>query len=135
LKRDFQIPDEVNEQLWNWGSHFRDRHSWGRCASAEKNYKPHSSDYAKEGWGEPVPPPKVAPTRSNAVLEAIKTNDLIMQLPRLQKWALTLFFCYPSLPRFVTLKILKKYAGERVTWTRYLEVVEIGRLRVYTLSR
>lgn len=130
MKRDFEIPEEVNERLWNWARCFRDRHNFGRCASAEKNFKPHSSDFAAEGWGEPEAPKQVPQMRSNALLEASATNDAVMKLNSIQKWSLTYYFCYPSLPRFVVLKCLRKYAGQRLNWKQYLEQVDLGRLRV-----
>lgn len=130
MKRDLQIPEDVDERLWNWARYFRDRTNWGSCASAEKKFKAHSTDFAAEGWGEPVPPQQMPQVRSNAILEAAQTNDVVMQLNTLQKWSLTYFFCYPSLPRFVVLKALRKFSGRRLNWKQYLEQVDLGRLRV-----
>jgi hypothetical protein len=128
----WELPYEVDERLWAWGRHFRDRRSWTKCGSAEGNYKPHSDDYALEGWDAPTPPP-VQPGRSRTVLEAIETNEAVMKLMPVQKWSLTYFFCYPHLPRFVILKALRKFAGRRLTWAQYLEQVDYGRMRIYTL--
>ncbi len=127
------LPIEVDERLWRWGNFFRDRQRKMHCGSAEGNYKPHSDDYAAEGWGEAPPPPKTPIERPRAVLEAIETNDAVMQLSKIQKWSLTYFYCYPGLPRFVVLKCLRKYSGRRLSWKEYLDQVDIGRMHVIAI--
>jgi hypothetical protein len=129
VKRDFPIPDEIDERLWAWARYFRDRHTLGKCGSAEGNYRPHGEDFEVEGWDKPAPP-QIAPARPGAVLEAMQTNDEIMKLSRVQKWSLTYHYCYPSLPRFVILKCMRKFAGKRLTWIQFQEQVDLARIRL-----
>jgi hypothetical protein len=129
MKRDFQIPSEMEDRLWAWARFFRDRHTLGKCGSAEGNYRLSSEDSEKEGWGTPAPP-QIVPARSASVLEAIQTNEEIMKLPAVQKWSITYHYCYPSLPRFVVLKCMRKFSGERLTWLKFQEQVDLARIRL-----
>lgn len=127
----YDLPPDLDDRLWSWGRHYRDRTNWGHCGSAEGNYKPHSDDYAKEGWGDAPPPQRIAQARSNSVLEAIRTNEAIIKLDKVQKWSVTYFFCYPTIPRFVVLKAIKRFTGRRLTWKAYLEQVDLARMRLW----
>jgi hypothetical protein len=127
-----QVPEEVDERLREWASYFKDRKRWERCKSIEHRYTPHSEDYAAEGWGDMESAP-AAPKPPVSVLRAIQTNDLIQQLDKKYKWAITYGYCYPSLPKHLVTRLMKKYTGIRVSWNAYLEILDIGRMRVYAL--
>jgi hypothetical protein len=127
----FQIPDEVDTRLREWGDYFRDRRRLARCGSAEGRFKPHSDDYAIEGWGEPGAVPQMPPRARDWVLRAIETNDAIMKLQLVQRWCVSYAFAYPNLPRFVVLRALKKFTQRRLSWQQYMDQVDIGRLRVW----
>jgi hypothetical protein len=38
------------------------------------------------------------------------------------------------LPKYVVLRLVKKYTGHRLNWKAYLELLDIGRMRVWTLT-
>jgi hypothetical protein len=134
LNRDFHFSEELDERLREWGAYFKDRRKYSPIGSAEKKFQPHSEDYAKEGWGDPVPPqPQIR--QRDWVLRAIKTNEAIMQLEPVHKWSITYAFAYPGLPRFIVLRVIKKFTGRRLTWNQYLDAVDIARMRVWTLLR
>ena len=134
MKRDsFQIPPEVDELLWDWAAYFRDYKPQGRCMSLEGLYQRHSDALAEEVSEEVREAPK-RPRPRNWVLRAIQTHEAIQQLDKQYKWALTYCYCYPSLPKFVVLRLMKKYANKHLSWTRYMEVVDIARMRVWSLT-
>jgi hypothetical protein len=130
VKRDFQIPEEVDERLREWAWYFRDRKRLEHCRSIEHRYKPHSDDYAIEGWGDMQAPP-TTPKPARSVLRALETDDEIRKLDLKYRWALTFGFCYPSLPRFVVLRLMKKWTGTRFTWGQYLDSLDIARCRLF----
>lgn len=135
MKRDLQIPEEVDERLKEWAAFFRDRASRSTLGSAESRYKPHSDDYAAEGWGDPEAVPVPAPRPRNWVLRAQEVQDVMTTLAkspegRRYAWVLTYAYAYPYLPRFVVLRCIKKFTGQRLTWATYLDVLDIGRLKV-----
>lgn len=123
--------EAVDERLWEWGRYFRDRGRFETCGSAEKYFRAQSEDFAAEGWGEMEKAVPVRGTRPGHVLEAIRTNEVIMRLAPAQKWGLTYHFCYAGLPRFVILRCLKKWTKRRLTWKQYLEQIDLGRMRVW----
>ena len=128
----YDLPADVDERLWEWAHHFRDRKTLERCKSIEHRFQATSDDFAKEGWGDTETAPSVAPGRSYSLRRALETHDVIQQLDRIYKWALTYGYCYPGLPRFVVLKALRKFTGRRLTWAAYLDTLDIGRMRVYS---
>ena len=132
MKAEF-LPSDIDERLWEWADYFRDYRPRGKCASLEGRYKRHSDDLSGDVSEEVRETPK-APRPLNWVLLAISTHEAIAQLDRQYKWALTYAYCYPSLPKFVVLRLMKKYTGRRLAWGRYLEIVDIGRMRVWTLT-
>ena len=134
MLREFHC-EEVDERLREWAAYFKDRQRYSSIGSAERKFKPHSDDYAKEGWGDPTPPPPTPAKPRNWVLRACQTNDAIMQLDPVHKWSLTYAFAYQNLPRFVVLRVIKKFTGRKMTWNAYLEAVDIGRMRLWTLLR
>lgn len=119
---------EIDELLREWAFFFRDRRRLESCRSIEHRFRPHSEDYAKEGWGD-TPPPEKKP--SYILTRALKTHEALMKLPKVQKWALTYSYCYPGLPRGLVLRVLKKWTGKPLTWKVYVEQVDIGRFRLY----
>lgn len=138
MKRDFPIPEEVDERLKEWGAYFKDRASKSQLGSAESRYKPHSDDYAAEGWGDPEATPAPPPRPRNWVLRAQEVQDVITGLAKSVEgkryaWVLTYAYAYPYLPRFVVLRCIKKFTGSRITWSAYLDMIEIGRYRVHAL--
>lgn len=103
--------------------------------SAEKHYKRHSDDLSDElGVGVDQEAPK-PPRPRNWVLRAMATEDAIKQLPLIQRWVLTYAFCYPTLPRFVILKSIKHFTGQKLNWRQFLDQLDIGRMRLYTLIK
>ena len=123
----------TDERLKEWAWWFRDRRSSDRCRSIESRYRRSSEDADPDGWGDIETSPKTQPARSYNVLRAEKTEDSIRQLERIYRWALTYAYCYPYLPRHVTLRCMKKYAGRRLNWGKYTEVLEIGVMRLHTV--
>ena len=119
---------EIEELLREWASYFRDRRRWDHCKSIEHRYLRVAEDFAKEGWGDD----EAAPVRVHRfdLLRALKTNEAIMQLNKMQKWAITYYYCYPLLPRVRVLKAMKKYSGRHLSWKVFTEQVEIGRYRI-----
>lgn len=120
---------EIDELLREWAHFFRDRRRLEHCRSIEHKYKPHSDDYAKEGWGDKAPPQE---RKTHYLMgRALRTHEALMQLPRIQKWALTYAYCYPGLPRGMVLRVLRKWVGQSVSWKVYVEQIEVGRFRMY----
>ena len=121
---------EIDELLREWAYFFRDRRRLESCRSIEHRFKAHSDDFASEGWGDvEAPPPEKK--RIYILARAIQTHEALMQLPKMQKWALTYAYCYPTLPRGLVLRVMRKWVGKSVSWKVYLEQVEVGRFRVY----
>ena len=56
-----------------------------------------------------------------------------MRQQLIYKWALTYAFVFPYLPRFVTLKCMRKFTGRGFTMNQFNQAVDIGRMRVYSL--
>lgn len=127
------LPVDLDERLWEWACYFRDYRPTGRCKSLEGRYQRHSDDLGEEVSEEVREAPK-RPRARDWVLRAIQTHEAIQQLDRKYKWALTYAYCYPGLPKFVVLRLLKKYTGHRLNWKAYLEILDIGRMRVWTLT-
>ena len=129
MKADVDL-SEIDERLREWAFFFRDRRRLESCRSIEHRFKPHSDDFASEGWGDmEAPPPERKPMYILA--RAVQTHEALMQLPKMQKWAITYHYCYPTLPKGLVLRVLRKWIGKPVTWKLYLEQVEVGRFRVY----
>jgi len=124
--------ESVDERLREWAYFFRDRRQLNHCRSIEHRFRPHSDDFAAEGWGDMESAPQVNPGRSYAVLRALQTHDAIGQLPLVNKWAITYGFCYPYLPKFVVLRAMKKFTGRRINWKAFTEALDVGRCRVHT---
>ena len=121
--------NEIEDLLREWAFYFRDRRRLESCRSIEHRFKPHSDDFAKEGWGEQETPPEKK--RSYIQARALKTHEALMQLPKMQKWALTYAYCYPTLPRGMVLRVMRKWVGKSVSWKVYVEQIEVGRFRLY----
>ncbi len=130
--RDLIVPEETDERLREWAHFFRDIKRLNHCKSIEHRFKAVSDDFAVEGWGDMDSAPKVSPARSYSLRQALLTHEVIQQLDRIYKWALTYGYCYPSLPKFVVLRCMKKYTGRRLHWSGYCEALDIGRMRVHT---
>lgn len=131
MKRDLATGG-TDELLREWAHYFRDLRKLGHCRSIEHRYKPHSDDYAAEGWGDMEAAPRTSPARSYSLRSALSTHEAIQQLDRVYKWALTYSYCYPGLPKFVVLRCMKKYTGRRLNWKAFLETLDIGRMRLHT---
>jgi hypothetical protein len=125
VKREF---DDIDERLREWASYFRDRRSLESCRSIEHRYRPVSEDFAAEGWGDQDAARE--PKRTFILLRALATHDAVMQLEKAQKWSVTYAYCYPSLPRGLVLRCMKKWIGKPVSWKVFTEQVEIARYRV-----
>ena len=129
----YDLPPDLDERLWEWAHFFRDRKRLESCRSIEHRFRATSDDFAKEGWGDTEAAPSVQPARSWRLPRALEVHEVIQTLERKYKWALTYGYCYPSLPRYLTLRLMKKYTQTHLTWTKYLDLVDIGRIRVYAL--
>jgi hypothetical protein len=124
--------DVTDEFLREWAHFFRDHKFREHCRSIEHRYKPHSDDYALEGWGDDEAAPSVKPGASYSLRRALTTHEAIRKLDRIYAWSITYAYCYPHLPRFVVLRCMKKYTGRRLNWKAYLDVLDIGRCRLHT---
>lgn len=124
------INDDLRDRLYSWARYYRDRRKLGWCGSAEGKFRRTSEDFAKEGWGEPTPPPFQAPTRHRAILEAIETNAAIVQLSTVQKWAVTYYYCFSYSPRHVVLKAMRKFTGTRLNWEQFIQHVDLAHVRL-----
>ncbi len=129
MKADIDLT-EVEERLWEWAFYFRDRKRLERCHSIEHMFRPHSEDFAKEGWGDMEAAPSKT-VKNFLLLRAIQTQEALMQLPKPQKWAITYRYCYPSLQRGLVLRMMKKWSGQRMNWKSYQEQLEIGLFRMH----
>jgi len=128
------IPEEVDERLREWAYFFRDRRRLETCKSIEHRYRRSSDDADPDGWGDMESAPQTSPAPSYRLLRALDTHEVIQGMEKKYKWALTYGYCYPSLPKHLVTRLMKKYTGLRLTWTAYLEVLDIARMRVYALS-
>lgn len=127
----FQVPPEVDERLREWAAYHRDRRRWLRCGSAEGRYKRIAGEDDGEGWGDIESAPQVTVARPRDwILRAIETNAAIMQLQVVQRWALTYAYAYPSLPKFIVLRAIKKFTKRHLNWQAYLDQVDIARIRL-----
>lgn len=128
----FQIPHECDERLREWAMYHRDRRRYLRCGSLEGRYRRMAGDPDPDGWGEVESAPnRVVARPRDWILRAIETNQAIMQLQLVQRWAISYAYAYPNLPRFVVLRALKKFAKRHLTWQQYLDQVDIARLRLW----
>lgn len=127
------LPSDIDERLWEWACYFRDYRPTGRCASLEGRYQRHSDDLSEDVSEEAREAPK-PPRPRNWVLRALEIHEVIQTLDRKYRWALTYAYCYPSLQQYVVLRCMKKYTGRRLSWKDYWELVEIARMRVWTIG-
>lgn len=125
--------DLVDELLREWGYFFRDRRRLEHCRSIEHRFRATSDDFGPDGWGDEEAAPRNAPKASYALQRALRTHDAVQELAPLNKWVVTYAFAYPSLPKFIVLRSLKKWTGRRLNWQGYLEALDIARFRVHTL--
>lgn len=132
MKRFDLVPPELDERLWEWGHFFRDRKHLEHCRSIEHRFRAASEDFGPDGWGDMDAAPRSQPAKSYRLLRAIETHEAIQTQERPYKWAITYAYCYPSLPKFVVLRSMKKYTGRRLAWAAFLDLLDIGRVRVYT---
>lgn len=129
------LPTDVDERLWEWAYFFRDRKRLETCRSIENRFRATSEDFAAEGWGDTEAAPKINPGKSYRLPRAVETHEAILKLDVIYRWVLTYGFCYPSLPRFVVLRAVKRFTGRRLSWNAYLDALDIGRVRVYSMLR
>lgn len=129
MNRDQDL-SEIDELLREWAFYFRDRRRQEKCRSIENRFTAHSEDFASEGWGDMEAAPRER-RPMYALQRALRTHEALMSLPKMQKWALTYAYCYPSLTRGLVLRMMRKWVGKPVTWKLYQEQVEVGRFRVY----
>ena len=131
MKAEFRVPEECDERLKEWASFFKDRRRWLRCGSAEGRFRRFAGDPDPEGWGEPEIAPTAPQRPRDWVLRAIETNEVIMKLPIVQRWAITYAYAYPNLPRFVVLRCMKKFTKRSLNWREFLDQADLGRMRVW----
>ena len=127
-----RLPDLewVDERLKAWARYFKDRHKYSTCGSGERGFNSFSKDSWDEGWGskDEIPPPPIAPLLD--LRSVLQTHSAIHALVKSQRWALTYGYCYPGLPRWQVLNLMRKYTGRRFTWRGYLDELDMGRVRV-----
>jgi hypothetical protein len=126
------LPQDLDDRLWEWAYFFRNRQRLESCRSIESRYKRHSDDFEKDGVGD-VASIESRPTHSYRLPRALETHDVIQSLETKYKWALTYWYCYPGLQKHLTLRLMKKYVGSWLKWKDFLEVKDIGRIRVHAL--
>lgn len=131
----YDLPADLDERLWEWGYFFRDRKRLEHCKSIEHRYRRTSGDADPDGWGDIEATPKAAPAKSYRLPRAVEVHEVIQTLDKKYKWALTYGYCFPGLPRHLVLRLMKKFTGSHLNWNRYLDVLDIGRIRVYSLLR
>ena len=131
--RESLVPPELDERLKEWARYFRDRHRYNRVQSIEGRFNPYSPGSWDSGWGEPEAPQSVLPEIK--LPRVLLTHTAVHELPRLHRWAITYAYCYANLERWQVLKFIKKYTGQRISWKSYLEVVDIGRVRIWSRIR
>lgn len=127
---EIKIPDELDVLLIEWSRFFKDRQRFSRCASIEGLFNPYSPGAWDSGWGDQGAPRDMLP--EVLMPRVLKTHACVQELPTANKWAITFWYCYPMLQRWQILKYLKKYCGRRFSWKEYMEVVDVGRLRVWS---
>ena len=133
LLRQDLVPPELDERLEEWANFFRDRHKFNRVKSIEGQFNPYSPGSWDSGWGDPGAPTAVA--REPDLPRVLLTHTAVQELPKPPRWAITYAYCYPHLERWQVLKFIRKYTGHRLSWVRYLDLVEIGRVRVWARIR
>ena len=134
MKREWIDLGDTDERLREWAWVFRDRHRLNRCLSLESRFRATSADFQVEGWGDMESAPSVRPGASYSILRAIETQDAIMELDRVYRWAITYAYCYPGLPRFVVLRCMKKWTGRRLNWKAFTEALDVARFRLHTTA-
>lgn len=122
----------VDELLREWAWFFRDRRHLEHCRSIEHRFRATSDDFGTNGWGDLESAPRTAHSASLSLMRALQTHDAVQLLHPLNKWAVTYHFAYPSLPKFIVLRSMKKWTGRRLNWKSFLEALDIGRFRVHT---
>lgn len=120
---------ELDERLREWSSYFKDRHRFNRCKSIEGRFNPFAPGSWDSGWGDPGAPQTILPEVK--LPRVLQTHACVQSLQKPYKWAITYAYCYPSLERWMTLKLMKKYTGRRFSWKVYLETVDLARMRVW----
>ena len=76
--------------------------------------------------------PRTLPSAAYSMIRASETQDAIMELDRVYKWAITYGYAFPGLPRFVVLRCMKKFSGQRLNWQTFIETLDIARYRLHT---
>lgn len=129
------LPDlhNTDELLREWAHFFRDRRKFEHCRSIEHRFRATSDDFGPSGWGDnEAAPAQRGPSWS--LLRAFSTQDLLDRIPLESRWAITFAYCYPNLPRTIVLRLMKKWAKRRLNWKSYLDILDIGRMRVHTAT-
>lgn len=129
LNRRLDLSD-VDERLREWAFFFRDIKARSHCASIEHKFRATSEDFGPNGWGDMESAPQVRRSSLWSLREALKTHDAINGLDKPYKWALTYAFCYPSLPRFIVLRAMKRWTGRRLSWSGFCDLTDIARIRL-----
>jgi len=127
--KDLKLPNELEERLKEWSRYFKDRRRFSRCASIEGRFNPHAPGSWDAGWGDPEAVPEYLPPI--VLPRVLRTHACVQSLQKPGKWSITLGYCYPGLQRYQVLKILKKYTGCRFTWNRYLDELDMAKMRVW----
>lgn len=122
---------EVEELLQEWAFFYRDRRRFESCRSIEHRFKAHSDDFAVEGVAVDSTPKEKERKPDYNMNRAHQTHEALMALPKIQKWAITYWYCYPWLKEGLVLRVMRKWVGQPVNRKVYREQLEIGRFRMY----
>jgi hypothetical protein len=124
----YELPNDFEMRLREWGGYFRDKRSKMRCGSAEGAYKPRAGDWGDEG---DVPKESRLPRDELFLGRVLKTHEAIQIEGREPKWALTLAYCYRHLDKGRVLALMRKMTGRRFGWYAFLDCVDAAKIRVY----
>lgn len=123
----YELPNEFEQRLREWGGYFRDKRARMRCGSAEGMYRPRAGD-----WGDDEDIPKTLLIRDELTMgRVLETHEAIQVESKEPKWALTLAYCHRHLDKGRLLGVLRKMTGRRFGWYGYLDLLDAAKVRVH----
>jgi hypothetical protein len=126
--KSYELPNDFEARLREWGGYFRDKRQKMRCGSAEGMYRPRAGD-----WGDDEDIPRNTLIRDEMTLgRVLETHDAIQAEGAAPKWALTLAYCHRHLDKGRLLGVLRKMTGRRFGWYAYLDLLDAAKVRVYS---
>lgn len=126
-----ELPEEFEYRLREWGRFFADHRKPMRCASAEKDYRRRSGDWAED---DGAPPQEHHGIRDGFAMDRVEdTHRAIQTQDAVAKWALTFAYCYRHYEKGRVLAIMRKMTGRRLGWYAYLDTLDAAKIRLYCL--